>query len=499
MANQVAARLSGDDYQHLYSWLHLLELKMVSRKVSSVRVEDENAGSVDDITVEHAASSVLADSFIQIKYHVDRRNEYSTEFLISNKPNQTSLLTKLWTSWQRLRARRPGRLIEISLISNWVWDPRDKVKACIQGNNNSISTDFMAATPRSELGKLRKQWQDHLGASDADLAEFLGTIRLKLGWDCADELKQRVADRMESLNLKSDTSALATASGIVRNLIKSGAHEIDAARLEELISEYDLYRPVEEPRGIVVYLTTIEKQKFEVEPDFHIDWRPYFEGQTGLKGHQLIDPSDWNGELLPKLQELKSKLNEDYDIRFLRVRGLARLSAWFAFGHTFSSVARYTLECDQLGQLWRTDAEPSRNFNMVVSSAGGLPSGEGIRDVTGQTVAVGISITSSLEDAVRSHISSGPREASALLFLRPDREFGATCLQSDQDAVKLAVQVKEKVRAFVSARGANRLLLYYLGPATGACFIGHNLNAVCQEIQIMEFIQPGYAPSFTLR
>jgi len=31
-----------------------------------------------------------------------------------------------------------------------------------------------------------------------------------------------------------------------------------------------------------------------------------------------------------------------------------------------------------------------------------------------------------------------------------------------------------------------------------ACFIGHRLNAVCREIQIMEWSDPTYFPSFTL-
>jgi hypothetical protein len=33
----------------------------------------------------------------------------------------------------------------------------------------------------------------------------------------------------------------------------------------------------------------------------------------------------------------------------------------------------------------------------------------------------------------------------------------------------------------------------------GAALIGHKLNAVCREIQIMENQQPGYAPSFLLQ
>jgi hypothetical protein len=55
------------------------------------------------------------------------------------------------------------------------------------------------------------------------------------------------------------------------------------------------------------------------------------------------------------------------------------------------------------------------------------------------------------------------------------------------------------LRSFTKRWGATRLLLYYFGPLSGACFIGHQLNAICREVQIMEDQQPGYAPAFLLQ
>jgi len=59
--------------------------------------------------------------------------------------------------------------------------------------------------------------------------------------------------------------------------------------------------------------------------------------------------------------------------------------------------------------------------------------------------------------------------------------------------------VKKLIQPFVKRWSATKLLLYYFGPLSGAAFIGHQLNAVCREILIMENQQPGYAPSFLLR
>src|SRR4051794_18960655 len=113
MANQVAARLSGDDYQHLYAWQYVLELLMPKKQVLRVTIEDALAGSVDDVTIQHEPNSLLLDKFFQIKYHVDQRSEYSSQFFIDHKPNESSLLEKFWASWKRLHQQNPQRQVEL--------------------------------------------------------------------------------------------------------------------------------------------------------------------------------------------------------------------------------------------------------------------------------------------------------------------------------------------------------------------------------------------------
>lgn len=498
MANQVAARLCGDDYQHLYAWQCALELKQPNSKVRLVTVEDAFAGSVDDVTVLHDVNTNLADRFYQVKYHVDHRSVYSTNILTNCKPGEKkSLLEKFWYSWNLLRNRNPEREINLYLVSNWTWDTTDLLKTCFSGHDGSIKNDFLLAKPRSELGKIRKIWQEVLEAGDDDFQRFISCLRFKLGFDCSEELEKRVSERMEHLRLRSDKSALLTAVGIVRDWIKVGKRDLTLEEFESMLKEYKLYRTENEERGITIYLTTIKEQKFDISPDYSIDWREHFVGEPGKKGHQLKNPSEWNTLLLPNLKHLEEQINNETDCRLVRARGLARLSAWFAFGFLFSEVARYTIEVDQVGQLWRTDADPSTDFCLDITSNETLPEGE-MLDCEGSTVAVGLSVTGSLDNDVREYLANRTDKVAALLLLRPERELGRDCLRSASDAVALADIFKRYVRDFVKRWKAKRLLLFYFGPLSGACFVGHRLNAVCQEIQIMEDQQPGYAPSFLL-
>lgn len=496
MANQIAARLSGDDYQHLYAWFHSLELKMPSQKVRVVRIEDPDAASVDDVTVVREVGAVAPDAFHQVKYHVDQRGQYSTAALTARKPRSTSLLEKFWKTWRTLRGHAPGRSIELYLVSNWAWDSADKLRECIGGPHNGFTEDLFRASPRSRIGQLREKWRQHLSAADEEFAAFARSLRFKLGFDCADELKVRVAERMENLRLKHDEPALLVAAGIVREWIKAKRRDLTLDVLEDLVDQYDLRLPPDSERWVTVHLVTIKEQKFELPPDHLLDWRGHFVDLPGKKGHQLKDPADWNGRLLPELHCLEQVVNEETDCRLVRVRGLARLTAWFALGHVFSQVARYTLEVDQQGQLWRTDATPNPDLGVEVV-AGSERDGE-VWEGDGDTVAVGVSVTGPLEADVREYLESAGVRVSAVLFLRPNRELRRDCLRSAGDVVALADGVKIRVREFVKRWRAKRTLLFYFGPLSGACFIGHQLNAVCHEIQIMEDQQPGYAPSFCL-
>jgi hypothetical protein len=600
MANQVAARLKGDDYQHLYAWQFVLELLMPSKRVQCVTIEDALAGSVDDVTVQYTprdTSSRLGANhedkltsdmgttrmevvarFYQVKYHVDKRGTYSTEVLLKkDAPNEASLLEKFWRTWCLLREQQrcaplaaagaatnagssegtpeitpgigpkhtgtaaevsgmvtslaPPATIELFLVSNWTWDQQqDPLGRCISGQDNRLTDAFFTAKANSRIGRLRRQWQDTLGASDAEFVAFARSLRFRLGYDCADELALRVEERMEMLGLKSDVPALLVAVGIVRHWVMAGQQAITKANLEGTLREHDLWRPASAPASATVYLTTIKAQRFDLPPDYVLDWRAVFDGPAHKKGHQVMDPGVWTTQLLPELQALEARVGQDTTARLIRARGLARLSAWFAFGFTFAEVAGYTIEVDQQGQLWRSDAPPTPDFTLMCSSDGGLRVGERLDDgrpgapAPGGTVALGISVSASLDDDVRAYLASLADQAnpveqlqqayttphmmspflpvplpSAVLLVRPNRDLGRTCLRTAGDVVALADQVKRVAQAFVQEHQARRLLVFYCGPLSGACFIGHRFNAVCRTIQFMEDQQPGYAPSFLLQ
>lgn len=285
--------------------------------------------------------------------------------------------------------------------------------------------------------------------------------------------------------------------------IRALIHENHSSRARKtqaqaLLKVQDLSRLAEKEHGVTISFSSVKPAPSDLVADYTVDWCDNFVGDTFKKGHQLKDPEAWNSQLLPELEALEVRVKQETHARLVMAWGQARLPPWFAFGFVFSQVAGYTIEIDQNGALWRTDAIPSRDFELVIAGSGESLEGE-IVDGEGSSVAVGISVSGDLGDDVRSYLKAQGENIAALLLLKPDGILGDRRLCSDSDAIALVDGAKSLMRSFVRRWNAKRLLLFYQGPFAGACFLGYKLNAVCSEIQIMEYLQPGYAPSFLLK
>jgi hypothetical protein len=483
-----SSRRAGDYFQDVYGWFRALELMKPARKVWRVSIEDPSGELFDDVTLRPEVGTSHAPEFAQVKFHVDFAGAYSTdEMMTQRSKNGRSLLQKAWDSWLVLRQDHAG--VQLLLVTTWAWHPDDPIARHIRRGVRLTEEFIEGRCDRASLGS-RTTWYEHLGSPDEDLFKaFLRSFQIRVGYPATSELMEWTAERMELAGLKSDEKSIRRGADQILDWIIEPRDTIYRTDMEEAIERLDLRDPGATPElAVSLYIHTILREPLETDGDYELDWRDHFEGEEWLRGHRVHDPAVWNRVMLPELVGIRERIMGDTPVRFLRARGKARLSAWFAIGWVFSRVAGWTIEVDQNGNRWRDDAEEAEDVALV----------DDIEDLGGEagTLAVGVSITGDLSGDVRAFLADSGTSAERLLHVRSGLGSGPAAIRSAGDLTALAHLLRDRMRTALERR-PRKVLLFYFGPLAGAAFIGASLNAVAPEIQIFEDQNPGYAPSFT--
>jgi hypothetical protein len=476
MAGNAASLVAGFDYQFLYGWWRVLGLLLPAGEVESVTIEDPEGKHFDDVTIRPRTGTGHPAEYLQVKFHVEQSRLASSAWL-----EELDLVRKAWKTWLALRDEFP--LIELTLVTTWPWDPDDIVRI----GDQRLVRDFVAGTmTHLDARRTREAWRNLVGEpEESEFQDFLRALRLRTGFDEKTELIKHVRERMGWLGLRTDDDALRAGSSQVVQWVLDHHGRVTRAELESAIEDLKLRVEPSEP-SVALYVHTIRKMPVETGASYELDWRDAFEGTDRERGHQLLDPGDWNGRLLPELEATASRIEQETDARLLRVRGLSRLSPWFAVGYTFRQTTGWAVETDQYGVQWRTDSESSVEPCLI-----------SVEDLAGRpdTVVVSVGVTGDPTDHVRHYLAQAGDPAGKLIVVRTPRQ-GKEAITCAGDLVRLSLDVKGELQKLVPH--AKCVLLFYWGPASGAVFIGHHLNAVAGEIQLHEEQGGEYIPSITL-
>lgn len=270
MGEQSSARLQGDDFQHLYSWFHILELLNSDAMINHIWVEHPDAGNVDDITVHLHPPDNKPDKYYQIKTHTDFRDSYSFEYFITPKKRETkSLLKRLFDSWSKLQTQQDEEIgkVEIWFVSNW--NTNTKLGEQIRTIDGCLKDAFF-----NIKNVPYQKWKHHLQIEVHTFEEFCKSLRFEFGFNL-DRFNRQVEDKMRSYGLKSDAAAVLIAIGIVRNWIKQGNQRKQITRevLLTAIDEFHLWLPGHEVKtnnvqagSCQIYLTNLA----DSYPEWHI-------------------------------------------------------------------------------------------------------------------------------------------------------------------------------------------------------------------------------------
>jgi hypothetical protein len=479
MPGSAGAIEAGFEYQELYGWYRVLDLKSPAGKVVTVSIEDPTAGHFDDVVVRPDPSTEHPPEYLQVKFHVDLTDMYSADSLMTE--THGLLLRKAWRTWLKLRDEASG--LQLHLITTWSWNPRDPLARHIR--DRALSRSFIEGKVTGKAATVWVKWREYLEVPDEEqFRQFLGSLRLRPGYPATGELLGLVKERMQVRGLKHADDDAWTGARAVRQWMIDGRSEITEAFLDEEIDRLDL-RDVTVDPSVTLWVHTVVKPE-DTGADYELDWRDLFEGPEDERGHRLRDPEDWNGRLLTDLRSMAARINREAKARLLRLRGKSRLSPWFAVGYAFRETTGWVLETEQYGTLWRTNQAPSGiNLIRTDQSLGGPSTG----------VAVVVSITGDAGPAVLRHLEVTESHVSRLIHISVEHPSNRA-ITGGGDLTAVAAAVRNAILTLYPR--PSDVSLFYWGPATGGVFIGHALNGIAPRVHLFEEEFGVYGPSITL-
>jgi hypothetical protein len=471
------ARIAGDDYQHLFTWLQALKLLREVEGVTHVELE-VGGHNVDDVILHRENAPTL---YHQVKFVVDQRAPLSHEWFTTPGDAAKSPLQRFHESFEKLT---DGGRPEMALETNrWPVDG-DPILRHVDGQTHKLVPRLAAATAGSESGKVRAAWAEHLGIGEPELLEMLEHLQIRAGRSSYEELREHCCWLMGAVGLKDDVNAVDVGIGEMRRLVREGIRRLDAETLREIIETKRLGRGVQ--RGVLL-VQQLVPDSYPQLATASVDWVELFEGEEAGARRQLRDPADWNNTLRPQLHDAVEEIKRQ-GYRDVLVAGTMRLSTALTVGIELSDVSGFAVATRQRDEEW--------------GSGGDRAQVEIARDEVelglGEELAVGISIAADLTNDVVEHLRSEALPVRAFVNFSPARGISRDAVGEPDEARGYAQGLLDALRV-ASRGGTPRLHLFQACPLGLALLLGHVWNRL-PETQLYEDLGSGrgYAPTFRL-
>jgi hypothetical protein len=475
------ARLAGDDYQHLLTWVHALKLLLVDGGVTKIEFEADGAGNVDDLVIHRIDEPTL---YHQIKFVTSNRTPLTHEwFTAPPAGSKRSPLQRFYESYTTLTAAEGSRP-EMALHTNRLPDPNDPILELISGTDCKLVPRLEAKPPGSAAGKVRSAWAEHLGIPEDKLLTFLGSLAIRAGRDALDDLQEQCAWAMRAVGFRPDLAAVLAAIGALRELIRTGVRELDASGLRELADKLHLLAGT--PRATLL-VQSLSPDPWPETATAAVDWVDLFEGDEPGSRRQLKDPAGWNDQLKPELVAAVDRIRRAR-LTDVDVQGTMRLATGLLVGVQLSEVAGFNVTRMAHDGEW--------------SSHGRREAADVARELVeigqGDELAVAMAVSQPIRDDVVTFIQANQLPVGRLVVYSPPGDANRQAVESPEAGLALAGSISSALRNDTRDRRVG-VHLFQSCPLPLAILVGHLWNRM-PKTQLYEDLGPGggYAPAFTI-
>lgn len=478
------ARLLGDDYQHLLTWLHAAQLVHHDPQVIRVELEKHGAGNVDDLVVHRRERPAL---YHQVKFTTQPGQPLTGDWFTKAPGGGSTPLQRFYASYTKLTV--DGIAPEMVLHTNRLPAASDPILECLDGTTELLVPRLALAPPGSAAGKARTEWAAHLEVEEEQLLTMLGSLRIRAAQAGINVLQEHCRWVMDAVGMSATAECVDKGMLAARRWVQTGVRDIDGETISRLIEEQQLSSAT--PRATVL-IQAIEHDLWPETATVVLDWVDAFTGEHPSERREPASPEAWMRRFAPELEQAASQVRGE-GFSHVRIDGALRLATAIFVGTVFSDVKGFQV------------AVPGRSGDGTWTGDISSDGPRSTQNVTrtdhevaqGAELAVGLNISGDLTTAVLKHARAASLPLKSLVVLSVPNH-GRDALRDPADVLGWAHAVTREMRT-LAEEGHPRLHLFLYGPRTAAVLLGNAWNRM-PPTQIWDDLGPGrgYTPAFTI-
>lgn len=488
---QIAARITGDDYQGRFFWWQALQLLIPCFNVSKVILEHDKISGFDDVVVFYdppiksdGGNPCTAD-FFQLKYHMNQDDVYSSETIQKNRRDDGStLVQKLYRGFKEIA---PGKDVRLSLVSNVCWSSSDPLAQCIR-HDGRLSDEFFKKGKASAIGKCRNELLSHLvgnaalGCDEQSFLAFARCLRLRTPFTNVADLLKMVNANAVAAGLKPMDTTVSTVvlDDLYRKLVQQGRTEFTKSTLLQLCKEEKLMvdggQVSRSSLGVRSFMRFAENMERDCEQ---------FECLCDLfDGRYIRDVANWK-TAYQRLQEFfqKAKLSDKQEYELLLETHLTLAYACGAILDRKSGAKAYPVQKGRDGRItWKpgTDNEPRLDLTRWEFSSQ-------TKDSSGTALVLALSITHPVGSEADKALSEHSINPAHILAISPIGGPSASSISGAEEALALAEEIQKRLVALRKQYPlVGDLHIFAAAPAGLAFFLGQ-VGAALKPVQLYEY------------
>ncbi|WP_202703892.1 SAVED domain-containing protein [Flavobacterium sp. UGB4466] len=482
MADSVLAIQKGFEFQAKFFWYKACSLYRPGSTAVEVTYEADGVPGFDDVTVSFDPPRLstygysISRECYQVKFHVDHSRAFDVDALIDPSfigAVSESLLQKLYKNY--LASPEDYAKTNYYIINTWGVDQKDDLIKLLNNEGAVIFKRlFDGTTDRSQMGKIRKKWRDHLGLSeDRELKIVLRQLRIRANHVSGEYFDEPLSFALAAINLKPlhDDKRTSPYSSLIVRLHEEKSNRLHKDNLYAILAQEDLWVTTTTNEKIFASagLRTFRKgaENMEMETDKCLCLLKHFESRY------ILDGPLWQSEVLPSIEAFSQELIGLGKPIVLHLD--AHISTAYALGYYIGNKSGTDITIVQKSPKGRVYWKPELEATREETEQWDYTERDGNAD--GDDLVLSISISNDISAEVDHFVESHVPNAAAVLHAKAISGCGFSAVRNADHIMEYIVFLNRKIRTWKTAKGrGKRIHIFISAPNSFNFFLGQQAS-----------------------